>query len=224
MRFAKRIMGAVVASAALIGGQPAAAYPIDCAILLCLAGGFPASAECGAAKAEMIRRITPWPIEPPLQLWNCPLSIPADLAAVIGMVDAGLGSDGLTDEVRGYRDGVEIYHIQSYSRRNVGGSEGGEVVTDSTVRGVYDADGTFRWVRSSYEHGPEWLAVAVGGTRIQITECVRRRGRDGDCVEYKVVREENRARGAGGFLGHLRGVAIRTKDYEGKYTTEFVSY
>ena len=49
------------------------AYPIDCAILLCLAGGFPPSAPCASARAEMIRRITPWPIEPPLQLWRCPM-------------------------------------------------------------------------------------------------------------------------------------------------------
>ena len=49
------------------------AYSIDCAILLCLAGGFPPSAPCASARAEMIRRITPWPIEPPLQLWRCPM-------------------------------------------------------------------------------------------------------------------------------------------------------
>lgn len=53
---------------------PAAAYPIDCAILLCLAGGWPGSAECTAARAEFIRRITPWPIEPPLQIWRCPMN------------------------------------------------------------------------------------------------------------------------------------------------------
>ena len=52
---------------------PAAAYPVDCAILLCLAGGWPASAECAHARAVFIRRITPWPIEPPLQIWNCPM-------------------------------------------------------------------------------------------------------------------------------------------------------
>jgi hypothetical protein len=40
---------------------------------LCLAGGWPASAECGHARAVFIRRITPWPIEPPLQIWNCPM-------------------------------------------------------------------------------------------------------------------------------------------------------
>lgn len=51
----------------------AVSYPIDCAILLCLSGGWPASAECAAARAEFIRRITPWPIEPPLQIWRCPM-------------------------------------------------------------------------------------------------------------------------------------------------------
>jgi hypothetical protein len=52
---------------------PAAAYPVDCAILLCLAGGWPASVECAHARAVFIARITPWPIEPPLQIWNCPM-------------------------------------------------------------------------------------------------------------------------------------------------------
>jgi hypothetical protein len=55
------------------GAGEADAYPIDCAILLCLAGGWPTSAPCAAAKAEFIRRITPWPIEPPLQIWRCPM-------------------------------------------------------------------------------------------------------------------------------------------------------
>lgn len=48
-------------------------YQIDCAILLCLAGGWPASVPCTRARAEFIRRITPWPIEPPLQIWRCPM-------------------------------------------------------------------------------------------------------------------------------------------------------
>lgn len=51
----------------------AQAYPIDCAILLCLSGGWPHSAPCSQARAEFIRRITPWPIEPPLQIWRCPM-------------------------------------------------------------------------------------------------------------------------------------------------------
>ncbi len=51
------------------------AYPVDCAILLCLAGGWPASAECSHARSVFIRRITPWPVEPPLQIWRCPMGI-----------------------------------------------------------------------------------------------------------------------------------------------------
>ncbi|KIC08831.1 hypothetical protein RA19_18370 [Leisingera sp. ANG-M1] len=58
---------------ALLPSTAADAYPVDCAILLCLAGGWPASAECSHAKAVFIRRITPWPVEPPLQIWRCPM-------------------------------------------------------------------------------------------------------------------------------------------------------
>ena len=45
--------------------KPARAYDMDCAIMLCMAGGFPPSAVCAAAYREMIRRITPWPVRPP---------------------------------------------------------------------------------------------------------------------------------------------------------------
>jgi len=64
---------AVLLGSSVISANPAQAYPVDCAILLCLAGGWPASAECSHARAVFIRRITPWPIEPPLQIWRCPM-------------------------------------------------------------------------------------------------------------------------------------------------------
>src|SRR6056297_3476269 len=54
-------------------------YPIDCAILLCLSGGWPASVPCARARAEFIRRITPWPVEPPLQIWRCPMGASHEL-------------------------------------------------------------------------------------------------------------------------------------------------
>ena len=76
-----RAKALAVALAALPATQ-ARAYPIDCAIFLCLAGGWPSSADCVAAKAEFIRRITPYPVEPPLQLWRCPMNTshsPSDL-------------------------------------------------------------------------------------------------------------------------------------------------
>lgn len=71
----KLLRAATLSLASLVATQPAQAYPVDCAILLCLAGGWPASAECTHARAVFIRRITPWPIEPPLQIWRCPMGV-----------------------------------------------------------------------------------------------------------------------------------------------------
>ncbi|MGH1460122.1 MAG: hypothetical protein ACRBBT_14590 [Paracoccaceae bacterium] len=48
-----------------ISTKPSRAYDMDCAIMLCMAGGFPSSAVCSAAYATMVRRITPWPVRPP---------------------------------------------------------------------------------------------------------------------------------------------------------------
>ncbi len=79
MRFTRSKTLITLATALLIAAvapsKPvrAQSYPIDCAILLCLAGGWPASEPCAKARAEFIRRITPWPVEPPLQIWRCPM-------------------------------------------------------------------------------------------------------------------------------------------------------
>ena len=59
-------------------------YQIDCAILLCLSGGWPASVPCARARAEFIRRITPWPVEPPLQIWRCPMGTSFETRDTIG--------------------------------------------------------------------------------------------------------------------------------------------
>jgi hypothetical protein len=81
MRYSfKKLLPSVAVALALAGvslPMPARAqtYPIDCAILLCLSGGWPASVPCARARAEFIRRITPWPVEPPLQIWRCPMGV-----------------------------------------------------------------------------------------------------------------------------------------------------
>ncbi|MEB3421513.1 hypothetical protein ACFSDD_29675 [Salipiger marinus] len=69
-------LACVVAASSFVAAPERAqaqSYQIDCAILLCLSGGWPASEPCARARAEFIRRITPWPIEPPLQIWRCPM-------------------------------------------------------------------------------------------------------------------------------------------------------
>lgn len=130
-------------------GLPANAYPIDCAIALCLPGGFPASAECTQAKIEVIRRVTPFPIEPPLQLWRCPMNTGASLP--------GLDADGLTPELRHYRAGIEVWELH---KRSTGGS-GGRESTVTAMRNHYDDAGQF--VRSGVlrDDIPAWVAAAV---------------------------------------------------------------
>jgi len=84
MRFQlKNLFKAALLAVALTGPTVptqarAQTYQIDCAILLCLSGGWPASTPCARARAEFIRRITPWPVEPPLQIWRCPMGASYD--------------------------------------------------------------------------------------------------------------------------------------------------
>ena len=75
LRNSALVVAALTAATFTSAPQRAAAqtYQIDCAILLCLSGGWPASVPCARARAEFIRRITPWPVEPPLQIWRCPM-------------------------------------------------------------------------------------------------------------------------------------------------------
>ena len=143
------VTGGLIIAVPALTPSSALAYPIDCAILLCMAGGFPASAECSAAKAEVIRRITPWPVEPPLQLWRCPLGISPGLP---------VGGEGtLPPEIAAYRDAIEVWYLA----KHVTSGSGGRDMVLTTVRGTYDASG--RLVRQSVdeEDWPAWLDPAV---------------------------------------------------------------
>lgn len=142
------ILGTIACAAMTVASaHKVNAYSIDCAILLCLAGGFPASAECTAARIEMVRRVMPWPVEPPLQLWNCPLQASGSPPL------PNTGRDGLTSQIRGYRDGIEVYHVNYRAQRNSGGVE----VFDSTQRGFYDENGEFHWTSVRLQDTPSWV-------------------------------------------------------------------
>lgn len=209
----KPVTLAVCAFLGVAGAGPAAlAYPIDCAILLCMAGGFPVSAECSAAKAEVIRRITPWPVEPPLQLWRCPMGIDPEVAAVAGIVLPQLGPDGLTPEVRAYRDGIEIYHIRHIRQHQRDAPE--DTIIDRTSRGHYLADGGHAWRGASFMDGPEWLASVTGARRRPVYEYS-----GGESQQHRrLVGYENY------WNGSLRGVALRYRDHTGAAHDEFVRY
>ncbi|MGR3384993.1 hypothetical protein [Roseovarius indicus] len=129
--FRTSILGLVAVGLPVTLAAPAGGYPIDCAILLCLAGGFPASAECSAAHAEMLRRITPWPIDPPVQFWRCPMG---------GTVGLSRNFGEPSPEIRKYRDGIEVWQLSKRTTNSSGGRESEAY----TVRSFYDAAGTFQ--------------------------------------------------------------------------------
>lgn len=67
----------------VLSTKPTRAYDMDCAIMLCMAGGFPSSAVCAAAYTEMIRRITPWPVRPPFGICTF-AAVPVELGGPSG--------------------------------------------------------------------------------------------------------------------------------------------
>lgn len=181
----------IAATAMAITGQfslatATQAYQVDCAILLCLAGGWPPSGPCAHAKAEFIRRITPWPIEPPLQIWRCPMGASLEAPRSRGVESPvtsiafrpepsrsgpALGDDGLFPARTSERADVDIagdafdfvrsirvFHIR-YSQRDSENS--GCVRSDATRLGSYGEQGDFSWSASEVSQIPAASALRV---------------------------------------------------------------
>lgn len=193
--------------------MPTAAYPVDCAILLCLAGGWPASAECSHARAVFIARITPWPIEPPLQIWNCPMrasfrsekqpmerlfditvrgepeapvsipEMPLELQLVQDRADADISGPEF-DFVRAIR----VFEISYNQRRN---SDGDCISSSSVFMGSYGAQGDYSRRRSRVPAVPAASALDIPA----------------NCGGYR-----------------HRSVFVEWRDYEGSYGYEEVHY
>lgn len=149
---------------------PVQAYPVDCAILLCLAGGWPPSAECAQAYGVFIARITPWPIEPPLQIWNCPMhadfrrvspleqlrdiafrpsalplqSVPKPpLPTPIPVTDEA--DIDISDPAYDFVRSIRVFQIDYHQHRD---SEGECHRTDDLQLGTYGEQGDFSWAPS----------------------------------------------------------------------------
>jgi len=193
---------------------PAAAYPVDCAILLCLAGGWPASAECAHARAVFIARITPWPIEPPLQIWNCPMraSLDREKAPMERLFEIATRNEGvprpqssgdsptelhlvqdradvdISDPVYDFVRSIHVFQIEYRRHRN----KAGDCSTSYSIRaGTYGEQGEFRWKRTSPSSVPR-------ASRFRPTET---------CSNYR-----------------FRGVFVDWTDHEGTYGFEEVRY
>ncbi len=193
--------------------SPAAAYPVDCAILLCLAGGWPASAECAHARAVFIRRITPWPIEPPLQIWNCPMraSFRGEAKPLERLFDIGVRIEpvpfvlipetqlklqlvqnradvDISDTAFDFVRSIRVFEITYQQRRNQHGDCNSWGVV---YMGTYGAQGDYSRRRSSVSAVPAASVLAVPA----------------DCRDYR-----------------HRSVFVEWRDYKGSYGHEEVHY
>lgn len=212
----KPLLPALVLSLGLstAAALPVAAYPVDCAIFLCLAGGWPASAECAHARAVFIQRITPWPIEPPLQIWNCPMrarlskdatpierlidiaypvepmpplaSMPGASAEILRVQDQA--DIDISDPAFDFVRSIHVFEI-TYSQR---WSERGDCKTSSSVHvGSYGLQG-------DYQRRPSNLAAVPAAAELKIPD---------GCRTYS-----------------YRSVFVDWRDYEGTYGHEEVRY
>ena len=82
----KLVILGLLAGVLSVQANKARAYDMDCAIMLCMAGGFPPSAVCAAAYRTMVQRITPWPSRPPFGICTY-AALPTALGGVGGGVD-----------------------------------------------------------------------------------------------------------------------------------------
>lgn len=131
--------------------SPVAAYPVDCAILLCIAGGFPANAHCARARAVMIRRITPYPITPPLQIWNCPMS------GGISIPSPSTGADiDMSAPEFDFAHSIEVFDVRHYSYKERGKDDDCEE-RYTIVKGTYSQQGVFSWSSVNIGAVPYWL-------------------------------------------------------------------
>ena len=152
----------VALAASLPGTSSAQSYQVDCAILLCLAGGWPASAPCAHARAVFIQRITPWPIEPPLQIWRCPMGVAFDGPAPLSPMERLYDITFKAEQAISVPDPtVPLVPVQADERADVDISfsqrqnrDGDCIRSDNTRLGSYGTQGDYHWARSSVAQVP----------------------------------------------------------------------
>ena len=184
--FRRAAVAAVLSVSSIVGGAaPVQAYQVDCAILLCLSGGWPASAPCAHARAVFIQRITPWPIEPPLQIWRCPMgasfarpapvtsadrlydiafrpgpsmSPPVGSSPIIPMQSNQQADINISGAAFDFVRSIRVYHIQYSQREN---QDDRCRRQDATRLGRYGLQGDFSWSESRVADVPPAAALDI---------------------------------------------------------------
>lgn len=136
----------------------ARAYDMDCAIMLCMAGGFPPSAVCAAAFRVMIRRITPWPSLPPFGICTY-LAVPVSLGGLGGKEDLDVSSSD-------YAWLKKARVLWWKSRREK--ERGGDILYTWTLKSCDGENRSCRYISGGYESRTPWpiSIISENGQRI----------------------------------------------------------
>lgn len=206
--------GLISLTATCLQPTRASAYPVDCAILLCLAGGWPVSAECAQARAVFIARITPWPIEPPLQIWNCPMqaSLPVKARPIDRLLDIAFRAEN-TRPMASKPDGLsDLLPVQDQADVNISDP------AFDFVRSIKVFEITYQQRRSSDGDCNIWSAVYEGSYGEQ-GDYTRRRSNSAAIPEASDFSNPPSC----STYWH-RSVFVEWRDYEGTYGHEEVHY
>jgi len=239
------VMALTLTGISLPSSSRAQTYPIDCAILLCLSGGWPASVPCSRARAEFIRRITPWPVEPPLQIWRCPMGASYEFEPKPSETDQILDALFRTEDIRPRQSFPTTLHAsQAMTKAAV-------LSMDETLNEFVPVDLALRLVQDRADidiSGPEFNFVR--SIRVFDVRYARQHesGRDGDCNRSAVVvlgtygtqgdfswQRSSTAALPSAHAGlerwgdhcpsiYHRSVFVDWRDYEGNYGFEQVNY
>jgi len=226
----------------------AQSYQIDCAILLCLSGGWPASTPCARARAEFVRRITPWPVEPPLQIWRCPMgaSLQApNMTTPLPQLWDILAPDALprNQSIPQISGAIPLAQLQPAVVRSGGASSAGlpevfaMVLAQMTAGADIDISGPeFNFVRSIRVYNVTYATQVEAGSE---GDCNRnfslRIGTYGTQGDFRWSRGSSPSQLPEDHLGlerygeHCPGIFHRSvfvdwRDYEGNYGFEQVNY
>jgi len=209
---------------------------------LCLSGGWPASVPCARARAEFIRRITPWPVEPPLQIWRCPMG---------ASYETSPPSNGADQIFEAFFKSNSTGPRQSFPARDAAGPIGVAWHTPEAPDYLVPADSALRLVQDRADidiSGPEFNFIrSIRVFHVRLASQYEA-GKDGSCERAaRVLLGSYGVQGAfswkNSYLGALpefyqgleqwgedcpridhRSVFVDWRDYEGNYGFEQVNY
>ena len=211
------------AATATIGGSTttAKAFDIDCAVLLCMAGGFPSEPTgiCAAAKAYMIARVTPIPVLPPFGICTFP-GFNISLGQPSGTTETYIPDPNELDF-------LNALAIDFGTRQSTGGGRSGNARVSVTLQRCHVEGGNTQ-ISGSGSGCP----TAFNASELVERVCLQWGGRSqNNCLAWsaggpaRLQAQWSTANVGGPMVGSSRGIRIQYEDQDGiRAWTEWVYY